>query len=311
MVRPINTFTNGGDGSSSEMNANFAELWTELNKTAPITLVAGQALTANDALIMGVTATETYQISQITTDRSDRLDVTTDKVGQTFTTRKYDTQKLLSFIFKMYKHGTPGNITFELYATSGGLPTGTALGAVTLTNSSFVADVLTEVTIDFSPDVAINSNAVYAVIFYAAGVNGSNYYQFSANAASAYADGTAVWHNGSTWATTDGRGGNELYFKANLSEVPVTTGKLYKAEADSPYAYYYNNFVGFAGSSVSAAANVDLGYTGIMDGFSGLTPGAVYYLSNTDGLISTTPGSNSVKVGKALTTTKLLVLVPV
>ena len=44
--------------------------------------------------------------------------------------------------------------------------------------------------------------------------------------------------------------------------------------------------------------------------FSGLTIGANYYLSNTEGVISTTPGATSVKVGKAISATKLLIIQP-
>jgi hypothetical protein len=51
--------------------------------------------------------------------------------------------------------------------------------------------------------------------------------------------------------------------------------------------------------------------SGIVDGFSGLTPGAVYYLSNTEGVIGTSAGSTSVKIGRALTATKLLIVQPV
>ena len=42
--------------------------------------------------------------------------------------------------------------------------------------------------------------------------------------------------------------------------------------------------------------------------FSGLTPNAKYYLSNTAGAISTAPGSTSVLIGKALSETELLII---
>lgn len=54
---------------------------------------------------------------------------------------------------------------------------------------------------------------------------------------------------------------------------------------------------------VLPTADVKVG--GILDGFSGLTPGSTYYLSDTEGVISATPGSNTVRVGYALTATKL------
>lgn len=280
-----------------------------INAPTTKTFTAGAALSANDAVIIAPTATENYQITQTTTDNTRRLDVTTDKVGQTFTTRKYDTQKILSFIYSMSKTGSPGNITFELFATSGGLPTGASLGSVTLTSASFSGS-LADITIDFSPDVSLSSSTMYAVTFYAAGVDGSNYYSFADNFASVYADGTAVWWNGSVWQTGNGRGGTEEYFKVNMSEVPTTTGSVYQAEADAPYSYYYNNFIGFNQSAVAAAGTARIISSGIMGGFTGLTPGAVYYLSNTAGAISSSAGSNSVKIGRAVSTTELLIVIP-
>ena len=46
----------------------------------------------------------------------------------------------------------------------------------------------------------------------------------------------------------------------------------------------------------------------VQGGFSGLTPGAAYYVSDTEGTISTSAGSTSVFVGKALSATQLLVI---
>lgn len=280
-----------------------------INAPASKTFTAGEALTANDAVIIAPTATETYQITQTTTDNTRRLDVTTDKVGQTFTTRKYDTQKILSFIFSMSKTGSPGNITFDLHATSGGLPTGAALSSVTLTSASFSGS-LADITIDFSPDVSLSSNTMYAVVFYGVSLTGANYYSFADNFASVYSGGTAVWYNGSIWQTSNGRGGNEEYFKVNMSEVPTTTGSVYQAEADSPYTYYYNNFIGFNQSTVAAAGTARIISSGIMAGFTGLTPGAIYYLSDTAGAISSSAGTNSVKIGRAVSTTELLIVIP-
>lgn len=47
---------------------------------------------------------------------------------------------------------------------------------------------------------------------------------------------------------------------------------------------------------------------GVLGGFSGLTPGAIYYLSNTEGAIATSAGSVSVKVGRAVSATRLHVM---
>lgn len=46
---------------------------------------------------------------------------------------------------------------------------------------------------------------------------------------------------------------------------------------------------------------------GIVDGFTDLVAGAVYYVSDTIGIISTTVGTNTIKIGRALSTTVLLI----
>lgn len=67
------------------------------------------------------------------------------------------------------------------------------------------------------------------------------------------------------------------------------------------------NFVGFVTNSPSATAAATIQTAGIVTGLSGLTPLKVYYLSDTLGAISATAGTNSRKVGIALSTTTLMI----
>lgn len=68
----------------------------------------------------------------------------------------------------------------------------------------------------------------------------------------------------------------------------------------------YTKFVGFAKSSAVIGDTVSVITGGIVTGLSGLTKNTVYYLSNTSGLIATSAGSNTKKVGIALSGTVLL-----
>lgn len=273
-------------------------------------MTAGETLTTRDALIMGATLSDqTYQISQTTTDNTNRYDSTANQTewGQTFTTRKYDRQRLISVVFKMDRIGTPGDITVGIYATSGGTPTGSALATKTFTVSS--TGSTTEQTITFDTPVALSSNTLYAIVITPGTITTANYYRFDVNSSSVYSGGTALEKQSGIWEA-DTQGDLEFYFKANLDEDPITAGKVYKAEADSPYAAFYNNFVGFADSSVANGATVGLICAGIVGGFVGLTPGSVYYLSDTAGAISTSAGTNSVKIGRAVSTTEILIVIP-
>lgn len=64
--------------------------------------------------------------------------------------------------------------------------------------------------------------------------------------------------------------------------------------------------LGVARGSASAGATVSIQLSGIASGFSGLVAGTKYYLSNTAGGISSTPGTYSVFIGWALSTTTML-----
>jgi hypothetical protein len=66
-------------------------------------------------------------------------------------------------------------------------------------------------------------------------------------------------------------------------------------------------FIGFAKSNSTNGNPIAVQEGGIVDGFTGLTVGP-YYLSDTVGTIQTTPGTNEVLVGWAISATQLLIL---
>lgn len=69
---------------------------------------------------------------------------------------------------------------------------------------------------------------------------------------------------------------------------------------------YRLNIIGFATNAASATQNCLIHCAGVMDGLSGLIPAANYYLSDTNGIVSLTAGTNSRKVGTAISTTQIL-----
>lgn len=68
----------------------------------------------------------------------------------------------------------------------------------------------------------------------------------------------------------------------------------------------YAKFIGFATSSASATQSVSIKTSGLVTSVTGLTTGGLYYLSNTKGAISTSAGTNSKKIGIAVSTTSLV-----
>jgi hypothetical protein len=90
----------------------------------------------------------------------------------------------------------------------------------------------------------------------------------------------------------------------------VTENVIQPASASNVNNQYfkpYNNVVGIAPSAISATASGTVYLGGVVTGLTGLsTTNKIYYLSNTAGLISTTAGTNSKKIGINLSTTSLL-----
>jgi hypothetical protein len=66
-------------------------------------------------------------------------------------------------------------------------------------------------------------------------------------------------------------------------------------------------FFGFATSNGTAASSIKVRVSGVVGGFSGLTVGALYYVSNTVGTIATTPGTVQITVGIAVSATEVLI----
>ena len=97
----------------------------------------------------------------------------------------------------------------------------------------------------------------------------------------------------------------------SIAPASAVTYSVQLASAATPtlqqYFNLYTGFVGFAAANISAGATGNIATSGIASGFSGLTPGLQYFLSNTPGAISLSTGTNSRKVGIAISTTQLAI----
>lgn len=85
--------------------------------------------------------------------------------------------------------------------------------------------------------------------------------------------------------------------------IKVSDGKIYKCDADD---LTLMDFVGFAQETVTIGNAVTVRIADKMDGFSGLTIGARYYLSGTAGAITSTAPTNIKSVGVAVSATEIL-----
>lgn len=87
--------------------------------------------------------------------------------------------------------------------------------------------------------------------------------------------------------------------------VPWSLGVL--GVADANVAGKFAGFIGFALKTVAAGDTTPVSVSGEVKGFSSLSTGTQYYLSDTAGAIATSAGTNSRKVGIATSTTTLLI----
>lgn len=91
----------------------------------------------------------------------------------------------------------------------------------------------------------------------------------------------------------------------------VSDGKVYRTDATSGGEATFG-FIGIAVAGQNILANnvIRVQIDGLVLGYAALTAGANYFLTNTPGAISTTPGSTAYKIGKANSTATKLLLQP-
>lgn len=87
--------------------------------------------------------------------------------------------------------------------------------------------------------------------------------------------------------------------------IKTSDGKVYKADADDTTR---TQFYGFINSNAANASTPYILVNGLVPGFSGLTVGAMYYVTDTPGAISTTPSTSaSMPVGIAVSATQIFI----
>jgi hypothetical protein len=108
-----------------------------------------------------------------------------------------------------------------------------------------------------------------------------------------------------------------IYYYADADEVIAVSskpkavkltsaGRVYMVSSSD--VTYTDPYVGFCLTAASAAGSqVKVQVAGVVNGFSGLTPGSIYYAGGQGGEISTTQGTVELKTGVAYAATKLLI----
>lgn len=107
-----------------------------------------------------------------------------------------------------------------------------------------------------------------------------------------------------TTPTPNGGGPGSPYYDIRCGQATGMTNEV-GAAATSTFDELAGIVVALNASGTPSEALVE--FSGIVNGFTNLTPNEPYYLSDTEGLISLTPGTTNVRVGKAISATELLI----
>lgn len=280
---------------ASDINSNFSDV----ARGVFTPLVLGKNISAGKAVCIG--ERQPYNgASYAGSDDSSRVLSTLNWGGQVFVTSA-NAKYITGVVIKGFSNNnTYSKFTVSIRAVSGGLPTGSNLGGQVVEVEHYTS-THTDLTFTFATPIEVSPSTSYAIVI---GNTEANTYPTIAQDATApaYSGGTSVISadGGSSWATE----AKDCLF--TVKEAYTESGKVYEANASSDDEFF-RNFIGFLAETGSAGETKNIIFGGVIEGLSGLVVGDTYYLSNTSGAISNSPGSQSKKIGIAIDTTKLLI----
>lgn len=190
---------------------------------------------------------------------------------------------------------TMSNITCKIYAESSGEPSGAVLGSKV--GAGTVAQAGAEYEFVFSTPVDLSPSTNYVVVFESTSSSNND---LIARENSAGQGTKKSADSGSSWSNNNGA----LYIK--IKEISADAGEIIGAcsQFDNDR---FNNFIGFADASATSGNLTRIIVVGLVTGLTGLTAGLPVYLTDTIGGYGHTPGSNSKRIGLALSSTTMLI----
>ncbi len=264
--------------------------------------VAGEVLAIRDAVFLEDGIQALTWASQTTDD--DTLTFGNDATGPGQLAQSFQvavSHTISRIIVKIGKAGSPiDNIDLTIEADDGGDPSGVPLASASIVGADLVVSPGQEETFDLDSNIDLVAATTYWIRLARSGADsGTNLYFWRYNTSGGYADGKFVRYDSGSWGDVGG-GADDADFQVQLVTV---VGKIYKASAVG--ASTSDGFLGFTVAAYSGAATAVIQIGDIQKTFSGLTVGSLYYLSDTYGAISTSAGSVTKKVGRALSATDL------
>lgn len=280
--------TTNGSGTLSWTTTELSAISTSL--TALETVSAGQVV----AMSSGQATTSLSQLSNGTNDTNRLND---DKWAMSFTAPSTYTQLYSATTTVKNVGGTTpsGNITIALQADSGGSPSGVSLTSGSWAHSTAPGNTDTA-SVTFSPLYTMTPGTTYWLVV----SGGGNDDVMTVLQSSGSAFGNAkISVNGGAYSDAGYKisGG----YKA---QSPYLKGFVLASAAANNDRM--NNVIGFSKSAGSFGDSISVDVGGISSASTTIATSTLYYLSDTNGSISTTAGTNSVRLGIGLDFNKFL-----
>lgn len=299
----VPTFSGNSSGTYSDSGTNTNIVFsTAINN---IEFLAGEALSANQAVFLATGSTTDVTLVDITSDTgtenvgdsNNRL-----RIAQSFSLAAASVVNKV--VGRIFKDGSPAdNMVASIQADSSGVPSGTPLISASVAGAS-IGTSAANITFSFSTPLNLSASTTYWLVFERSGsVDSSNFYRINSNNGNPYADGVAKNYNANTpaWETL-----NTVNHDLRVSLFKTfTSGRVYLTSAAQAST---TALLGFSKASYAVDSTATIQYAGVKENMSGLTLGSTYYLANAQGSIATSAGTVSKIAGRALSTTQLQIL---
>ncbi len=247
--------------------------------------VYGETIAVNDALVLGMGQT-LQEFAQ--ENKNSLVNVYgANWYSQTFTTDVIQT--MVGVMIKVRRFGNPqGNITVSLKATDGsGHPTGADLASVSESAGNVTNGTLSEWR-TYNFNYAASPNTKYAVVVRVPSGDSGNYIEWEFGGDSIpNGNFESSTNSGSSWSASTGSD-----FLCRIMTIKTIAGRVYKARPQVG-GEFIENYFGFAKAAGNSGDTKPVQMGGVATGFSGLTVGSLYFLSDTTagGIQTNAPGN--------------------
>ena len=202
-------------------------------------------------------------------------------------------------ILYFYLDLNAGQLTLDICSDNNGVPGSVLKSSSVNTNGNYG-----ELTFGFS-DLVLEPNTLYWLKVRVSSASSGNsgwycrVYYNSASNSYPYGQAKVSSDYGSTWSDLN----YDLYFKIQLCD---TNGRIYKALSTTNTLVA--RYVGILDGAYTSGQTPRIIAKGVKSNYNDLAPGSIYYLTDTPGVISTSPGTITKQVAVAIDKNNLLII---